>query len=687
MRIKSICLKNIRSYEQGEVNLPEGSVLLSGDIGSGKTTVLLALEFALFGLQRGVLSGAGLLRNGKDNGTVRVCLEIGGKEIEIERTLKRSRDSVAQDSGFLTVDNEKKELSATELKNSILQFLNYPPEFLTKTDVLYRYTVYTPQESMREILAEKSDIRVDTLRRVFGIDKYKALINNVGIFSARLRESIKNKEGQILGLESKRNSLADAEKNIAEFSSQLSEVKKEHEIALQNLRNEKEKLVLMEKEISELNKLRTEIARKKSEFETTTEQLLESIERTKILGSQIAEMKESLKGVTAETIESVESALIQQQHEINRLQDMYTKLEKKISELKAKKNEKEEHARKIMSLSICSVCGQQVTQAHKHDFVLKNEAESATIEAELRRYTAMCDETSIKLEESKKNLKAIQNKEKEIGLLKINLNRLEEKELENKGTTENKARFQSRHENLKKEISELENKIALMSEIEANYRKAKNALESVQDQERRIAIKKAKTEKDIENFESLAKNLKDEIANMERTKGNLMYLSRMKNWLQDKFIPVINTIEQEVMAKVHFDFSQLFRKWFAMLVFGLSVRLDESFTPIIEGNGYEIDYGFLSGGERTAAALAYRLALNQVINSLISRIRTKDIIILDEPTDGFSSEQLDKMRDVLRELKAKQIILVSHEAEIESFVDSIIRFSKDEGKTLVGKGV
>jgi len=685
MRIKSVYLRNIRSYEQGEVNLPEGSVLLSGDIGSGKTTVLLALEFALFGLQRGVLSGAGLLRNGKDNGTIKVCLEIGGKEIEIERTLKRSRDSVTQDSGFLTVDSERRELSATELKNAILQFLNYPPEFLTKTDVLYRYTVYTPQESMREILAEKSDIRVDTLRRVFGIDKYKALINNIGLFSARLRESIKNKEGQILGLEAKRNSLADAEKNISEFSSQLHETKNEHETALQNLRNEKEKLLLMEKEISELNKFRTEIARKKSEFETITEQLVDIIGRAKILGSQIAEMKESLKGVNAQTVESVESALIQQQHEINRLQDMYTKLEKKISEFREKKNEKEEHARKIMSLSICSVCGQQVTQAHKHDFVLKNEAESATIEAELRRYTAMRDETSLKLEESKKNLREIQNKEKEIGLLKINLHRLEEKDLENKMVNENKERFQSRHENLKKEIRELEDKIGLMSEIEANYRKAKNALESVQEQERRIAIKKAKTEKDIENFESLAKNLKDEIANMERTKGNLMYLSRMKNWLQDKFIPVINTIEQEVMAKVHFDFSQLFRKWFAMLVSGLSVRLDESFTPIIEGNGYEIDYGFLSGGERTAAALAYRLALNQVINSLISRIRTKDIIILDEPTDGFSSEQLDKMRDVLRELKAKQIILVSHEVEIESFVDSIIRFNKDEGKTQVAR--
>ena len=105
----------------------------------------------------------------------------------------------------------------------------------------------------------------------------------------------------------------------------------------------------------------------------------------------------------------------------------------------------------------------------------------------------------------------------------------------------------------------------------------------------------------------------------------------------------------------------------------------------MESRGHELDYSFLSGGERTAVALAYRLALNQVINSFISKIRTREILILDEPTDGFSSEQLDKMRDVLIELNVKQLILVSHEFKIESFVENIIRFRKHDGITSVQK--
>jgi exonuclease SbcC len=140
------------------------------------------------------------------------------------------------------------------------------------------------------------------------------------------------------------------------------------------------------------------------------------------------------------------------------------------------------------------------------------------------------------------------------------------------------------------------------------------------------------------------------------------------------------------MLKLREDFSNLFSSWFSILVSdNISARIDESFSPIIQQQDYEIDYGYLSGGERTAVALAYRLALNQVINSLLSKIKTRDIVILDEPTDGFSEAQLDKIRDVLGQLKVKQLILVSHEPKIEGFVDNIIRFKKIDGITQVEK--
>ena len=83
--------------------------------------------------------------------------------------------------------------------------------------------------------------------------------------------------------------------------------------------------------------------------------------------------------------------------------------------------------------------------------------------------------------------------------------------------------------------------------------------------------------------------------------------------------------------------------------------------------------------EDAAVALAYRLALNQLINSILSKLKTQDVVILDEPTDGFSDKQLDKMRDVLNQLNIKQLIIVSHEQKIEAVVENIIKFKKENG--------
>lgn len=53
------------------------------------------------------------------------------------------------------------------------------------------------------------------------------------------------------------------------------------------------------------------------------------------------------------------------------------------------------------------------------------------------------------------------------------------------------------------------------------------------------------------------------------------------------------------------------------------------------------------------------------------------LLILDEPTDGFGKEQLIRLREVLDDLNRAQIIMVSHERDLESFVDRIYRVTKE----------
>ena len=77
----------------------------------------------------------------------------------------------------------------------------------------------------------------------------------------------------------------------------------------------------------------------------------------------------------------------------------------------------------------------------------------------------------------------------------------------------------------------------------------------------------------------------------------------------------------------------MFKEWFNLLIeeSNINARLDDTFTPVVEQDGYDTEFSSLSGGERTSLALAYRLSLNKVINDLITGIKMKDLIILDEP--------------------------------------------------------
>ena len=120
MFLNKIKLNNIRSYTDTEIIFPKGTTLLSGDIGSGKSTILLAIEFVLFGLKKG--TGFGLLRNGTVTGFVELDFDLDGKNIVIKRNLKRSKDKINQSAGKLNGEN----FSATELKQKVLDLLNYP---------------------------------------------------------------------------------------------------------------------------------------------------------------------------------------------------------------------------------------------------------------------------------------------------------------------------------------------------------------------------------------------------------------------------------------------------------------------------------------------------------------------------------------------------------------------------------
>ena len=142
MLIKKLKLKNIRSYVDDKIIFTEGTTLLSGDIGSGKSSILLAIDFAFFGIRRGELSGSAILRNGANEGYVILDFIVDDKEISIKRTIKKSSNGIVQDSGYLTINEVTQELTPVELKQRVLQLLNYPQEKVKKKNFVFIYKIF-----------------------------------------------------------------------------------------------------------------------------------------------------------------------------------------------------------------------------------------------------------------------------------------------------------------------------------------------------------------------------------------------------------------------------------------------------------------------------------------------------------------------------------------------------------------
>ncbi len=194
-----------------------------------------------------------------------------------------------------------------------------------------------------------------------------------------------------------------------------------------------------------------------------------------------------------------------------------------------------------------------------------------------------------------------------------------------------------------------------------------------------LAVRRTDHDNNIKQMEGINKKIFD----LEEKVDKIIFTDQIGTWLDQHFIPSIEQIESQVLISIKEEFSRLFQKWFYLLieVGDIDVEIDEFFTPIVNQNGYRLEVDSLSGGEKTSIALAYRLALNEIIRRMI--MLDDNLLILDEPTDGFSKEQLIQIKHVLEELSASQVIVVSHEKELEGFVETIFRVVKESEKSQV----
>ncbi|MFW6233459.1 MAG: hypothetical protein ACOC3Z_02240, partial [Nanoarchaeota archaeon] len=379
-------------------------------------------------------------------------------------------------------------------------------------------------------------------------------------------------------------------------------------------------------------------------------------------------------------IQNIENEIEVLENKRNELDKRKIEIYSLISSLESKNKDNNSIKEKLSYIEVCPTCLQNVNEEYKKNVINKLNLNSSENEKEINK---MKNEKEKLLKDISDTDSLINSKQKELNnlnILKVKFEAIDEKNQQIFDINKTNDFLEKDVELLNQQISSLQNTVFDLNKYEKTFENKTKEFDDLVKQERSLEIKMVESKKEIDFIIRQINELKERIKRIKEIKKSLDRISELENWLTSSFVSLISLIERNVMIKLKKEFSELFSKWFSMLVSdNFNIKLDENFTPIIEQQDYEIDYNYLSGGERTAIALAYRLSLNQVINSLLSKIKTKDLVILDEPTDGFSDNQLDKIRDVLQELNIGQLIIVSHENKIESFVENVIKLGKEKG--------
>ena len=192
MQLSRLRVKNIRSYEGADIDFGSGTTLVAGDVGAGKTSLLYAIEMALFGVAE--VNAAYLVRHGAGHAEVSVTFEEPGKRYEISRRFRRLRrkgqETFEAERIRFTVDGAETAYSATELRQRVIDLLGFPdnPSPQAHSD-LWRWAVYVPQERMRDILGARPQDRLETVRKALGVERYRTAAENAQDLASDLRRS------------------------------------------------------------------------------------------------------------------------------------------------------------------------------------------------------------------------------------------------------------------------------------------------------------------------------------------------------------------------------------------------------------------------------------------------------------------------------------------------------------------
>jgi len=691
MKIDSILIENIRSHVKTYIKFSDGFNCLVGGLGAGKSSILYAIDFALFGDPIG-RSYDYLLREGTNIGRVALKFVENGKEYTLWRGLRRHGNRISQDMEQLKLFRGEDLIA--EMRN---EAVNEQLRSIIGIDKeIFRNIMWVRQERLKEILDMTPTERRKQLDHLFGVSDYETSwanlrsiqrwyesekrtlerdpdIINVGEIQSEYDKAVEELSKRDMNLEEARRQLQEAELRFKEASVRLEEI--------MALRQESERLKAKEAElktkIGSLEGVCTRLMREIKERKIRVNELEGRLEDLNIREKAVRGKLEDL-GLPTDLSQG------ELQSHINSIIEQISSIQGEEENVRGEIKRVTQRITNLVKESKCPLCLQPISPEYK-DKLIKSlyqeisdyrqqleELEKNTRElgqlrnllfsvfSDLQTIRPKRDEIIRQLENERKllngALQELKDREKEIKMLRNQLSALQSKI----------ARF---------DYSRLEEAQKLYNEAMEKYSNLKYKVQSLETQKNEIMLRLKDLKKRLDAAQK-------KIERLEKVNGILGFIEEARQ------------AYRSIQPKIRRDFIKYLERMIQHILDDLAgsdgppltVKIDENYTPIIIGEeGYERSILNLSGGERTFLALAYRLGVGQLIMHIKSG-RGLSMLLLDEPTESLGREDgsIDRLAELISRLKTvEQVIAVTHSEAFAEKADYVIRVEKREGRSSV----
>lgn len=685
--IKDLEMKDFISHRDTTLAFGNGITIFVGHNGSGKSSVIDAVTYSLFG-EHMRKSNRNLVRRGSSGqAMVRMRFTLNGREFQVVRSINAagsaafSQLELLKDSGKVV----NKKLAGGERKQYGESTSAEVAKVLGLDYKKLRVAAVVQQGELAKIVEAQPKEFKELINGLIGIDRldvaFSTMLEVIRGFRDRLRDETGYTDLEIAKL---KENLSESERKLAEAQRLVSEYAEEKgllEGRLRQLEADIERLEPLKDKASEVQAKEKQLLRYVSEKRDQVEKEVTRLERI------VKEGANALAGIAGKDENMMRLQMVKDE-----LEEVQKQIEKSEGEAGKLRGLLECAGKMQITDGKCPVCNSPVSKINEMFDI-------AHIRAEIDRATSaksrlQIDRVNIKKEE----LKLIEDGKKIASaeaFLSANCIRNAEDVAKVEADLADKKKALLR---LPRELVKVGDPLALViddtaraiaEDIVALREKAKSfslaQYSAAKDERWKILQKLQDANTKLGAYSKAAEDSRLEIdagrkamEKLESAAEFVCVLERIRSSVYNRDGPVGMSLRSWALATI----SKKASEYASLFNIGISrIELAEKARDIAincYGRNGEIDMDSLSGGEKVAVALALRLGIAYMMGS--SKL---DFVILDEPTTHLDEERRKALVKIISEAFREgagplaQMIIITHDSEIfeDSEVDAVFRFS------------